>query len=100
MLDFIADGQDGTYTDEDVAECMTILQTYLKEVDKAETTEAGLEAVKVTVLKFNELNERCEHTLIETDQREDIAELIQTAFLAKAFALPDSGDVTEEWREW
>lgn len=100
MLDFITDGQDDAYTDKDVAECMAVLNAYLAEVNKAETTEAGLKVVKVTVLKLNDLNERCEHALIETEQREDIWELMQSAFLAKAFALPESGDITEEWREW
>lgn len=80
--------------------CMTILHAYLAEIDQAEDTPAGMQVVKVAVLKLNDLNERCEYELIETDQREEIWELMQTAFLEKAFAIPESGDITEEWRDW
>jgi len=100
MLDYIADEQDGAYTNKDVAACMNILHAYLAEVAEATNTKTGMQTVKAAVLKLNELNERCEHELIETDQREDIAELMQAAFLQKAFAIPPSGDITEEWREW
>lgn len=79
---------------------MTILHAYLAKVDQAQDTAAGMQAVKVAVLKLNDLNERCEHALIETEQREEIWELMQTAFLEKDFTVPESGEVTEEWRDW
>jgi hypothetical protein len=54
--------------------------------------------VKDLVLKLNALNDRCQGSLIETDQREDICELIESS-LTQA-SIPFEGDVTEEWREW
>ena len=40
-----------------------------------------MECVKETVLKLNSLNEKTDFELIETDQREQICELIINLFL-------------------
>jgi|GEM_PF-5614734 hypothetical protein len=35
-----------------------------------------MKAVKEYVLKLNDLNEKCNHCIIETEQREDICEVM------------------------
>ena len=54
--------------------------------------------VKDTILALNALNETCEHSLIETDQREEICDLIIKAALSVGVGNGD--DITEEWRDW
>lgn len=100
MLDYIEDGEDNAYTTEQVAECTSILRNYLTTIASAKSTEEGLQIVKRTVLRLNDLNERCDEALIETMQREEIWDIMQTAYVEQALAVPESGDVTEEWREW
>jgi hypothetical protein len=48
---------------------------------------------------LNDLNAGCDHNLIETDQREDIAEIIIIAGNDKGYN-ELTEDITEEWREW
>jgi hypothetical protein len=50
------------------------------------------------ILDLNGLNEQGEFSLIETDQREALCQLILTA--ATRAGLDTDEDVTEEWREW
>ncbi len=57
-----------------------------------------LAAAKQAVLNLNALNKECGGRLIETDQREDLCELILVA--AKLAGLESDEDITEEWREW
>jgi len=47
----------------------------------------------------NKLNGECDYSLIETDQREDLCELITSA--ADHAGLESSVyDIIEEWRDW
>ncbi len=98
MIDYIADG-DEDYTIEQVDECMSLLNNYLDKLDNISTREAGMAIVKETVLALNQLNETCEHALIETGQREDIAEVLILASKIKGFNEAEE-DITEDWREW
>jgi hypothetical protein len=51
------------------------------------------------VTRLNDLNERCNNTLIETDQREDIcAFIIRVGYLRGVNA--EGEDVMEAWRDW
>ncbi|NJC27083.1 hypothetical protein [Neolewinella antarctica] len=100
MNDFIADGLDDAYTEKDVAKCIVILRDYLQEIKTAQSQDQAMETVKVAVLKLNDLNDACQGALIETGQREDIAELLQAAFVEKGFTVPPSGDITEDYRDW
>ena len=77
---------------------MNLLDDYLRELLDANSREEGMKIVKKTVLALNELNENCGGELIETDQREDIAEIIIVAGNLKGFNGLDE-DITEEWRE-
>ena len=101
MIDFIEEwGGDG-YTTEDVQKCEALIHHYLDNLADMTcvTDEAIMEQVKVLVLALNDLNEATDYSLIETDAREAIWEVIQTSAVDRGLQdVPD--DVTEEWREW
>jgi hypothetical protein len=65
----------------------------------ASTDKDIMECVKKAVLALNELNENTDYALIETEERENIWELIQTAAVDCGLQDP-ADDVTEEWRDW
>ena len=93
------DDEDGEapYTRADIDECMRIVDTYLVEVRR--TPPTGLiPLVRDAVLRLNALNDRCEGALIETDQREDLCQILLVA--ARSAGMKEQGDVTEPWREW
>jgi hypothetical protein len=112
---------DAGYTQADIDRCAEILDTLLEalttaseayasspahddedEADGEETElrdESIMQAVKEAVLDLNALNEACEGGLIETDQREQLCDLIITA-ATQAGLDTDGQDITEEWREW
>ena len=101
MISFMEDCDDCGYTSEEVESCKSLMYTYLEAL--AAMTEpsddAIMEQVKTLVLGLNDLNERTEYALIETEAREAIWEVIQTS--AVEFGLKEYGeDITEEWREW
>jgi hypothetical protein len=96
------DDFDPGYTEEGVNKCAQILTEYLATVFEPSAqgnTEKIMSAVKKTVLELNDLNAECEHSLIETDQREGICELIISA-AAEAGLQSEEYDITGEWREW
>mgnify|MGYP000020240115 CR=1 FL=1 len=100
MEDVVADGDDPGYSEDDIAKCESILTGFLQKATSVGVCdkEAVMNAVKETVLALNELNENCDHGLIETDQREQICELIIQAAAGAGVGTGD--DITEEWREW
>ena len=55
-----------------------------------------MHVVKEVVLNINELNDEHDY-FIETMEREDLYEFIDTARIA---GLESEEDITEEWREW
>jgi hypothetical protein len=93
---------DAGYTQKHVDQCSKIIDDLfasLKAASDAKRHESLVNAVKVAVVKLNKLNERCDGALIETDQREDLCELIISA--AKQAGLKSGkADITAEWREW
>lgn len=93
---------DAGYTQADIDRCAKIvdeLLATLEAVPKPKTNEAILKAVKAAVIKLNRLNDRCDGSLIETDQREQLCGLIIAA-TQRAGLVSSVGDVTEQWREW
>lgn len=88
------------YNGADVGECGRLLDAYLAKVDAAARgdDEAVLGAMQDVVLALNALNGRCDGSLIETDQREQLCELILRA--AQAAGVGSGEDLTETWREW
>lgn len=99
MLDFISDEGPHDYTAADVKSCMSILNEFLSKMDLAASPPESLAIVEKSVLALNDLNESCEHGLIETGQREDIAEIMILAGHLKGFNDRDD-DITEDWRDW
>ena len=101
MISFMEDWDDCDYTIEDVETCKFLIYTYLEALAEMvePTDEAIMEQVKNLVLALNELNEKVDYSLIETEAREAIWEVIQTS--AVDCGLKEYGDdITEEWRDW
>ena len=48
--------------------------------------------------KLNEFNEKHDYSIIETDQREGIGDLIDHVIQQSGHSVTE--DITEEWREW
>ena len=93
---------DAGYTQRHIDQCSRIIDEFfgaLANIPNLTRNESILKAVKAAVVKLNKLNEKYDGSIIETDQREQLCELIITA--AKHAGLnSDVDDVTEEWREW
>jgi hypothetical protein len=93
---------DAGYRQEHVDRCSEIIDDFLASLEKAPEAQKNkyiMAAVKKTILRLNDLNEECNGGLIETDQREDLAKLINLA--AKQAGLESSADdITYKWREW
>lgn len=98
MIDFIESGV-SSYGTDDVDLCMNLISDYLIEMTKVTSKDQAMEAVQKTVLALNDLNEKCEYELIETDQREDICEILILAGNLRGFNSREE-DITEEWRDW
>lgn len=98
MIEFIELGE-VNYTITDVQKCLSLLDDFLDEISKTDSREIGILTVKKTVLAINHLNENCEYELVETEQREQIADIIVFAGHLKGYNHINE-DITEEWREW
>ena len=93
---------DAGYAQADIDKCAQIIDGFLaslENVPQGKKNESILKAVKATVIKLNKLNDRCDGSLIETDQREQLCALIIAA-AKRAGLVTDEHDITEEWREW
>lgn len=106
MMDYLESGgddePDADYSEEDVDRCAIILEQFLEDVLSPAIYGQSRKIMRVVqgaVMALNELNAACDHSLIETNQREQICELIISA-AANAGLRTDASDVTEEWREW
>ncbi len=88
-----------SYAEAQVVACEAILTSFLERMDAAADRAAGLDLVRDAVLALNELNDHCGGELIETDQREDLCEVLLRAGALRGFHDADD-DVTEEWRNW
>ena len=94
-------GEDCGFTEKDVRKCEKILSDYLVSLEKLSTPsdKTIMSIVKKAVLALNKLNENTDYSLLETDEREAICEIMQAA--AVECGLKDADDdITEEWREW
>lgn len=58
-----------------------------------------MESVKRVVIALNELNIKCDYSIIKTDQREYLCPFIEEAAVVAGLTQPKD-DITEEWREW
>ena len=98
MIDYIKTG-DANYNEKDVKKCISIIDKFLIDIKNSKSKEDGLLIVKNTVLQLNNINKKTNFSLIETMERENIAEIINLAGYEKGYNAKDE-DVTEQWREW
>lgn len=98
MRSLVEDMDEPCYPLERVDQCGRILDAYLPALRDARGQQAILAEVRKTVLALNVLNDECNGALIETEQREELCDLIQHA--ACEAGLETGDDVTEQWREW
>ena len=72
---------DAGYEQSDVDKCDKALTEFLLKLLEQDGNDKDwiIETTKSTVLKLNKINNTCDGNLIETDQREDICQLIQLA---------------------
>jgi len=98
MIEYMEPGET-TYTVAHVDMCMKIIDDFLVAISASESRKNGMPHVKKAVLALNELNEACDHELIETDQREQLADIIILAGYLKGYN-KRTEDTTEDWREW
>lgn len=98
MEDYMKDAN-GSYSQKDIDECVALLSDYAINIFKTHSKSEAMSIVKSTVLKLNALNEKCDLSLIETNEREQIAGIIILAGNKKGYNSIDD-DITEEWREW
>ncbi len=96
-----AAGRDAGYTEDDIRALASILDDYLAAIDAAEeNNEAEVMAVvKDTVLALNTLYAACKGHLIEAEQRDDLATVINLAAAARGVG-DGTSDITEAWRDW
>ena len=100
-MEFFDDEDECPFTKEDVAKCERILSDYLDSLMalSSPTDQAIMHCVQDVVLALNKLNEDTDYAMIETEERENIWELIQTSAVDCGLQNP-AEDITEEWREW
>lgn len=90
---------EASYSQKNIDECILILNDYASNIPKSSSRDEAIAHVKSTVLKLNALNEATEGSLIETGERELIAEIINMPIEKLKYIKPNE-DATEEWREW
>jgi len=101
MIGFLEEWDDCTYTLRDVETCAMLLRNYLGELCAMwnPTDDRILQSAKQLVLALNRLNESTDFSIIETDQREAICQLIQESAVECGLKEYEE-DITEQWRQW
>ncbi|MXN91876.1 hypothetical protein GR160_11645 [Flavobacterium sp. Sd200] len=87
------------YTQKDVEKCIILIENFLDNIAKSENKKKGMELVKTLIIQLNDLNQKCEGTLIETEQREEISTIIILAGHLKGYNSKDE-DITYKMRKW
>ena len=84
MLNFIECDEDSYYLESHVIECEFHLSIFVRQFETSTINQnMAISYVKKLVTDLNDLNERCEHFLIEPAQREAICELIHSVLILK-----------------
>jgi len=91
---------DAGYDQADVDRCEAILEDFISSMQahRNATSEVLFAEVKATVEALNRLNDECDCSILETDQRESICKLIDNGL--RFAGMEPQGDVTEPWRQW
>jgi|GEM_PF-569654 len=96
MLEYLEDVGECNYNKKDIN---TLKELSASFNNKSVTSELEmLQSIKEYVQSLNELNEKCSYELIETDQREQIVDMILESSKAKGYEF--DYDITEKYREW
>ncbi len=91
-------GEGCGYSKTDIGICVAVVDSYLAAVSQVVNSDWIMAEVQKVAIRLNNLNDRCNGGLIETDQRELICEIVNKA--AKYAGLDfGKNDPTEEWRE-
>ncbi|MFC3157174.1 hypothetical protein SAMN05443633_11235 [Chryseobacterium arachidis] len=98
MESYLKNGN-ASYSQQNIDECILILKDYASNIPKSSSKDEVVGHVKSTVLKLNALNDATGGSLIETGERELIAEIINIPIEKLKYIKPGE-DATEEWREW
>lgn len=101
MLEYKNDDDACGYKVVHVKRCQKYIKKYLRHLSKLNlpSDQQILKAVQKLVMKLNKLNEATDYSLIETEVREEIWEIIQNSALDCGLKNANE-DITEEWREW
>ena len=91
---------DAGYQQAEVDRCDAILEDFIATMQAHHQAdpEVLLADVKTTVESLNRLNDECNCSILETDQRESICMLINNGL--RFAGMEPEGDVTEPWRDW
>ena len=87
------------YSEKHIQKCINILNTCLANVQKSKSTKSVRRAINVSVLKLNLLHTVTKFMMIETMEREDIAEILNLIGYYKG-AIEKDFDQTEKFRLW
>lgn len=108
MLDFISDEEGNIekcadYNKNDIEKCKIILSfNELERLYENENTkrEYILSWIEEKIKKLNKLNIKCNSSLIETEQREIICNILNHIALCVGLIKIETEDITENLREW
>ena len=98
MISYLNFG-DPSYNKKDVDDCINIIENYVDEISKTNSKTEGMNIVEATIKKLNALNQKTNFSLIETNEREQIALIIIAASAQKGYNSMEE-DITEVHREW
>lgn len=87
------------YSSADIEQCLEIIQNYLALMELSKSKAEGMKVVENTIIQLNSLNEKCQSQLIETYQRDIIANIIINASHKKGYNSIEE-DITLQWRHW
>ncbi len=101
MTEYMQDCDNCAFSQKDVETCESLILNYLVVLAdmKEPSDQEIMEHVKTLVLALNDLNEKTDYSMLETDEREAICDIIQNSAVECGLSDPED-DVTEEWREW
>lgn len=91
-------GEEAEYTTEHVERCGRLVDSLLAALSKAADEAAARDCVKMAVEDLNDLNEQAGEQMIETDQREQLCHIIDSAWERRGFGAAD--DIAGPWRRW
>ncbi|MDD3590948.1 MAG: DUF5713 family protein [Thermoguttaceae bacterium] len=96
--EYVGSLEDDDCTLKDVESMRKILEEFLEAIEDKQGNEKNLyRAVEKAVDKLNKLDEKTDHGLIETDEREALCAFFDAG---AAYVGVDADDIAGEWRDW